>query len=125
MIMKKKLQLNKETMAVLNTSEMSRVVGQAAMECPAEEEAMFPHEADCSMFYKCNWGTPVLMQCPDGLHFNPQINVCDWSGNGCTSGCSDGCFTFATYWNCTNTICSKDCDSGLTCDITTSKVTCK
>ncbi|GJQ81030.1 hypothetical protein Trydic_g21840, partial [Trypoxylus dichotomus] len=39
---------------------------------------------DCSIFYKCNWGVPVQMQCPNNLHFNPVLNVCDWPASaGC------------------------------------------
>ena len=33
---------------------------------------------DCTVFYKCNWGTPIKFKCPDGLHFNKKLDVCDW-----------------------------------------------
>lgn len=77
--MKKKLSLNKETMAILNTADMSKVVGQANVECPpvdAEFAVLLPHEDDCSLFYQCKSGTPVLMQCSGNLHFDPELNVC-------------------------------------------------
>ncbi|KAJ3659773.1 hypothetical protein Zmor_011446 [Zophobas morio] len=39
---------------------------------------------DCTKFYDCSDGTPVLYDCPDGLYFNPVLQVCDWPEN---SGC--------------------------------------
>ena len=42
--------------------------------------------SDCTVFYMCNWGKPIKMNCPAGLHFNPKINVCDWPHDaGCTA----------------------------------------
>lgn len=39
---------------------------------------LFPHLSDCRKFFSCTpWG-PVLMHCPAGLHFNPQLLICDW-----------------------------------------------
>nr|XP_022904659.1 chondroitin proteoglycan-2-like [Onthophagus taurus] len=55
--------------------------------CPegnGENVVLLPHETDCNQFYKCDWGKPILQQCPDGLHFNPSLQVCDWPANaGC------------------------------------------
>ncbi|XP_022901765.2 chondroitin proteoglycan-2-like [Onthophagus taurus] len=48
--------------------------------CPPLNEKypiFFPHE-DCGRYCKCDWGVAFEMKCPDGLHFNPQMNVCDW-----------------------------------------------
>ncbi|XP_033178854.1 peritrophin-1 isoform X3 [Bombus impatiens] len=50
-------------------------------ECPNEEEedvALFPNPDDCSTYYSCIRETPVLMQCNEGLEFNPELRVCDW-----------------------------------------------
>ncbi|KAJ8718750.1 hypothetical protein PYW07_016306 [Mythimna separata] len=42
-------------------------------------EALAPHSGDCSLFYYCSGlSRPVCRQCPAGLHFNPQLQVCDW-----------------------------------------------
>ncbi|XP_059477880.1 mucin-2-like [Neocloeon triangulifer] len=38
----------------------------------------YPNPEDCSSYCVCNWGNPILMQCPPGLHFNPVAEVCDW-----------------------------------------------
>ncbi|CAN7937971.1 unnamed protein product, partial [Ixodes hexagonus] len=37
-----------------------------------------PNRENCSTFYQCAQGTPVLMECPPSLHFNEELNVCDW-----------------------------------------------
>ncbi len=81
--MKKKLQLNKETMSILNANEMSKVVGQAGSECPAEEgpTVLLPNPADCASFFSCSQGVAILMHCPDGLYFNAELDVCDWPQN--------------------------------------------
>lgn len=37
-------------------------------------------------FYKCDWGMPILFECPEELHFNPVLQVCDWPWQaGCDS----------------------------------------
>lgn len=48
--------------------------------CPAtnpEFAVLLPH-ADCGRYYKCVWGVPVEMKCPQGLHFNVKSSVCDY-----------------------------------------------
>jgi len=43
-----------------------------------------PNPDDCGSYYVCDWGTPVLMTCMQGLHFNAELQVCDWPENaGC------------------------------------------
>ncbi|CAN7948293.1 unnamed protein product, partial [Ixodes pacificus] len=37
-----------------------------------------PNPYNCSTYYVCVQGTPLLMICPPGLHFNEKDNVCDW-----------------------------------------------
>ncbi|XP_060521021.1 mucin-2-like isoform X2 [Cylas formicarius] len=58
-------------------------------ECPAVDgdyPTYIPHE-DCSKFWQCSNGEAYLHNCPDELHFNPTLNVCDWPENaGCTGG---------------------------------------
>ncbi|KAF2884429.1 hypothetical protein ILUMI_21753 [Ignelater luminosus] len=63
--------------------------------CPSveedpEEDILFPHETDCSKFYKCSLGKKVEMDCPNGLHFNPKLNLCDWPANVDCSSESNG-----------------------------------
>ena len=37
-----------------------------------------PHPYDCSLFFECVGLKPVLFSCPDGLYFDPTLNVCNW-----------------------------------------------
>ncbi|XP_025993260.1 chitin-binding domain protein cbd-1 isoform X2 [Solenopsis invicta] len=51
-----------------------------------EHSKLLPHSTNCSLFYKCNWGVPMLFECPKELHFNPVLQVCDWPWQaGCNS----------------------------------------
>ncbi|OXU25803.1 hypothetical protein TSAR_007966 [Trichomalopsis sarcophagae] len=50
-------------------------------ECPlvnGDYVVHLPHENKCAFFYKCDNGHKVLFECPDKLHFNPTLDVCDW-----------------------------------------------
>ncbi|KAF2895990.1 hypothetical protein ILUMI_10190 [Ignelater luminosus] len=49
-------------------------------------DILFPHEFDCSRFYKCSHGVAREMDCPGDLYFNPDTNYCDWRFNvNCTN----------------------------------------
>ncbi|XP_049807853.1 balbiani ring protein 3-like isoform X4 [Schistocerca nitens] len=66
-------------------------------ECPSpadpENVVQFPNPDDCSTFYKCDLdGTAVLQDCPPGLEYNAETQVCDYPASaGCSvsSGKSD------------------------------------
>ena len=49
--------------------------------CPPSDylgpDVMFSNPADCNSYYQCSNGVAVLMRCPDGLHFNPELRTCD------------------------------------------------
>ncbi|KAF5286749.1 hypothetical protein FQA39_LY04172 [Lamprigera yunnana] len=53
---------------------------------PGGESVYFPHETDCSLFYECSNGEPILLECPGDLVFNPDKNVCDKREN---TNCQD------------------------------------
>ncbi|KAJ7374282.1 hypothetical protein OS493_007364 [Desmophyllum pertusum] len=36
---------------------------------------------DCKSFYHCANGVTYWKHCPNGLYFNPTVNVCDWPRN--------------------------------------------
>nr|ABP97092.1 antibacterial peptide Cp6 [Copris tripartitus] len=58
--------------------------------CPSVNEDMatlLPHESDCTKFYKCETGVPIVYDCPPTLYFNPVLKVCDFPEEaGCGSG---------------------------------------
>lgn len=58
-------------------------------ECPAVDGPfpVFIPSPDCTKYYMCGNGIPYLMTCPDNLHFNPKLNVCDWPDH---AGCGGG-----------------------------------
>ncbi|XP_045487679.1 peritrophin-1-like [Pieris rapae] len=33
---------------------------------------------NCGVFYSCVWGNKVARSCPPNLHFNKELQVCDW-----------------------------------------------
>ncbi|XP_055522436.1 peritrophin-1-like [Wyeomyia smithii] len=85
----------------------------ADSECPPIHDPLYSvylrHESDCSKFYQCSNGVPMELQCPSGLLFNDQLNVCDWPshvdcGGGGVSTESSGKDTERTttpkYYNC-------------------------
>ncbi len=45
---------------------------------PPNHTVLLPNPADCSTFFSCSNGVPILMRCPDGLHYNAELGVCDW-----------------------------------------------
>ena len=83
--MEKKLQLDKATIAVLNTREMSKVVGQGGSPiCPDPDPGypvFFPDDDDCAVFYECNNGQAYTRRCPDILLWNQNLQTCDYPYN--------------------------------------------
>ncbi|CAH2049168.1 unnamed protein product, partial [Iphiclides podalirius] len=48
--------------------------------CPVDPVVhwLVPDEQNCSSFYYCVWGEKVRNECPHSLHFNRNLQVCDW-----------------------------------------------
>ncbi|CAH0718211.1 unnamed protein product, partial [Brenthis ino] len=71
-------------------------------QCPPEQEhdwsieKLLRHE-DCNKFYKCTFGVPVEMTCPNDLFFNLELWQCDWQHNvNCTGRVIPDEFTTTT-----------------------------
>ena len=48
-------------------------------ECPeGDEEALFPSDTNCSEYFQCVHGVPVVRECPDGLQWDKKNNICNW-----------------------------------------------
>lgn len=50
------------------------------VQCPNPDgpDSVYIPLDDCTKFCQCSNGQAILHNCPDGLHFNPVLNVCDW-----------------------------------------------
>ncbi|CAG5005275.1 unnamed protein product [Parnassius apollo] len=84
--------------------------------CPADFDIhkLLPHESDCTKFFYCVRGEKVERSCPEGLHFNPTVEVCDWPEaaaceNGNYNKCKNGCNVLP--WSH-----ETDCDKFWRCD---------
>ena len=63
---------------------------KADVTCPENTDDGFPFFVpspdNCEQYYICVHGEPSLQTCPDGLWFDPAVNVCNWPdqvGNRC------------------------------------------
>ncbi|CAB3360585.1 Hypothetical predicted protein [Cloeon dipterum] len=54
-----------------------------------------PVAGDCTSFCECQFGNPVWISCPPGLHFNHGIEKCDWPHK---ARCSAGSTTSRPYY---------------------------
>lgn len=52
--------------------------------CPAtngEFSLQLPNPDSCTSFCKCDWGSVYYFECPAGLEFNAELQICDWPAN--------------------------------------------
>ena len=50
-------------------------------QCPFPDpnySVFFPHPNDCHWYFHCSNGVAYCRPCPDGLHWNTELDVCDW-----------------------------------------------
>lgn len=73
--------------SVLSIADDDASKGCENVGCPAmngEFAISLPNPLDCGSFCKCDWGQPNYFQCLEGLHFNAELQICDWPANaGC------------------------------------------
>lgn len=51
----------------------------------SKQEVLISWFLNIHRYYICYGGEPIGFQCPEGLHFNPEINTCDFIENvNCT-----------------------------------------
>ena len=59
----------------------------AGPQCPFDDSGftvLLPNPENCSTFFSCSNGVPILMNCPDGLVFYQRLGTCSVpSGEGC------------------------------------------
>ena len=54
---------------------------RASVECPesADGQSVFlPYPYDCGKYYHCVGEVPILRECPDNLHFDTSVDVCNF-----------------------------------------------
>ena len=60
-----------------------------AVECPDSQDdeiSFVPSPVDCSKYYVCVQSEAIEMDCPEGLWFNNELNVCDFPENVACGG---------------------------------------
>jgi hypothetical protein len=61
--------------------------GSCPLTDPFNYTVLLPNPTDCSSLFICRHGYPIELRCPEGLHFNDQLKVCDWPENAnCVTG---------------------------------------
>jgi hypothetical protein len=45
---------------------------------PSAWTVCLPNPLEKKSYCVCDWGTAIYMPCPDGLEFNPTLQICDW-----------------------------------------------
>ncbi|KAH8371738.1 hypothetical protein KR093_008759, partial [Drosophila rubida] len=54
---------------------------QSTLTCPSQRQSYLPHSGDCSKYYICIAGMPVLTSCPRGLLWDQKSGYCDQAKN--------------------------------------------
>ncbi|XP_076662435.1 chitin deacetylase-like 5 [Halictus rubicundus] len=68
------------------SARASRNEAVLEFECP-EEFGYYPHPRDCTQYYVCVFGGPLLESCTGGLMYSHELQTCDWPRNvGCPGG---------------------------------------
>lgn len=81
----KKVTKNKMKVQVVLLSTLLSVLAiQADSSRCTEGVTTFPSLTDCTQFYQCDaLGVAVLVQCPEGLEFDPDLSVCTFETGKC------------------------------------------
>ncbi|XP_019869271.2 uncharacterized protein LOC109597929 [Aethina tumida] len=75
---------------------------EKSAQCPNPDgpDSVYIPLDDCTKFCQCSNGQAILHNCPDGLHFNPVLNVCDWPQD---AGCGNATTTSASTTSASTT----------------------
>jgi hypothetical protein len=71
--------------------QLVSATGVSEKSCPAidpvDRTILLPNPEDCSSFFMCSNGVPILQNCPNELRFNANLSACDWPEKaGCELG---------------------------------------
>lgn len=65
--------------------------------CPGLELTFFPHPKSCSWYFQCINGVAYCKECPVGLHWNVNLDSCDYPDRAQCD--KDGGFPFREFEN--------------------------
>merc|ERR1712227_737922 len=100
---------------LLFSEETNQCEHPAEVECANKpkycEDGIYPVPGICNAFYQCSNGIWWDKQyCPDGLLFNPEVDVCDWPENvECDGQKEDGCYISCRKSGQSKLVCAKKC----------------
>jgi len=100
---------------LLFSEETKQCEHPAEVECANKpkycEDGIYPVPGICNAFYQCSNGIWWDKQyCPDGLLFNPEVDVCDWPENvECDGQKEDGCYISCRKNGQSKLVCAKKC----------------
>ncbi len=68
------------SLAIIATLSTAFPVGECPPPGPGgvNLRCLLADDRNCNQFYDCFYGVPILMECPDYLLFNDELDVCDW-----------------------------------------------
>ncbi|XP_055903295.1 probable chitinase 10 [Eupeodes corollae] len=72
----------------VSTKKYLRLINSKASESdPCEGKNFVPYPGDCGKYLRCNWDRLEAAECGPGLHWNPNLDICDWPANAnCVQG---------------------------------------
>ena len=59
----------------------TEVISAICDETGLEDGQFKPHPYECNKYFECTYNTAILLTCPDGLVFSPELKTCDWPYN--------------------------------------------
>ncbi|TGZ46230.1 Peritrophin-1 [Temnothorax longispinosus] len=53
-------------------------IGTCPISDSVDKTILLPYAGDCTKYCTCSNGRPLIMLCPDNLHFDAKNSVCNW-----------------------------------------------
>ncbi|XP_061191108.1 endochitinase-like [Saccostrea echinata] len=73
-----------DTFQISTTSVLQISTSVTTVTCTGQHGVMYPHPDDCTKYIECVHSLVYTRDCPGGLHFNDNLNVCDYpAAAGC------------------------------------------
>ncbi|XP_054713746.1 mucin-2-like, partial [Uloborus diversus] len=69
--------VNISTVTQVDSTTQTKNEERFEFTCP-ERFGLYPDPYNCTKFFHCSHFTPYQKDCPSNLHFNAELQVCDW-----------------------------------------------